>query len=193
VAFASIVEIIEPSPVRVEPPCPYFGRCGGCDFQQLAYQAQLDAKTEIIKDCLRRIGQLETVPDFQIIPAPNEWHYRSRAQWQYDSIRMRLGYFESGSNRVCDAAECAVLAPELQSQLERVRELMQQGGLSDDVRHLRAIAGDEEVSIVDDWGRSPVSEPPAVAGGQLAGSSSNAVDITRTITGEHYQLNAASF
>ena len=193
VAFASIVEIIEPSPVRVEPPCPYFGRCGGCDFQQLAYQAQLDAKTEIIKDCLRRIGQLETIPDFQIIPAPNEWHYRSRAQWQYDSIRMRLGYFESGSNRVCDVAECAVLAPELQSQLERVRELMQQGGLSDDVRHLRAIAGDEEVSIVDDWGRSPVSEPPAVAGGQLAGSSSNAVDITRTITGEHYQLNAASF
>src|SRR6185503_14256414 len=109
VAFASIVEIIEPSPVRVEPPCPYFGRCGGCDFQQLAYQAQLDAKTEIIKDCLRRIGHLETIPDFRIIPAPNEWHYRSRAQWQYDSIRMRLGYFESGSNRVCDVAECAVL------------------------------------------------------------------------------------
>ena len=54
VLFASIVEVITPSPVRIEPPCPYFGRCGGCDFQQLTYQAQLDAKVETIKDCLRR-------------------------------------------------------------------------------------------------------------------------------------------
>src|SRR5258707_1059795 len=43
VAFASIKEILEPSPVRVEPPCAYFGRCGGCDFQQLNYEAQLEA------------------------------------------------------------------------------------------------------------------------------------------------------
>jgi 23S rRNA (uracil1939-C5)-methyltransferase len=43
VSFASIEEIITPSPQRVEPPCPYFGRCGGCDFQQMNYQGQLDA------------------------------------------------------------------------------------------------------------------------------------------------------
>src|ERR1700716_3839284 len=47
VAYASIEEIITSSPVRVAPPCPYFGVCGGCDFQQLTYQAQLDAKVEI--------------------------------------------------------------------------------------------------------------------------------------------------
>src|SRR6266536_3436342 len=76
VAFASIEEIIEPSPERVEPPCPYFGRCGGCDFQQLNYQAQLAAKIEIIKDCLHRIGRIDSVPDVEIIAAPNEWHYR---------------------------------------------------------------------------------------------------------------------
>src|SRR6266851_2663276 len=56
VSFASIVEVIEPSKDRVEPPCPYFGRCGGCDFQQLTYEEQLNAKTAIIKDCLHRIG-----------------------------------------------------------------------------------------------------------------------------------------
>ncbi|HKP37712.1 MAG TPA: rRNA adenine N-6-methyltransferase family protein [Pyrinomonadaceae bacterium] len=175
VRFASIKEIIEPSPLRVEPPCPYFGRCGGCDFQQLNYQAQLDAKTEIIKDCLRRIGRLESIPHFELIPAPNEWYYRSRAQWQFDSIRKRLGYFESGSHRVCDVAECAVLAPDLETGLERVRARMQQNALPDDARHFRAIVGDAEVSIVDDRGRSPVH------------------DITRTINGERYHLNAASF
>ena len=60
VAFASIEEILEPSPERVQPPCPYFGRCGGCDFQQLNYQTQL----EIIKDCLHRIARIDNVPDF---------------------------------------------------------------------------------------------------------------------------------
>src|SRR5690349_5385124 len=56
VSFARLVEIITPGPNRVEPPCPYFGRCGGCDFQQLNYQAQLDVKVHILSDCLRRIG-----------------------------------------------------------------------------------------------------------------------------------------
>src|SRR5438128_6434140 len=121
VAFASIKEIIKPSPVRVEPPCKYFGRCGGCDFQQLNYEAQLKAKVEMVRDCLRRIGGIENPPDFQVTPAPNQWRYRSRAQWQYDSIRKRLGYFEAGSQRVCDVVDCAVLAPELQQTLSGLR------------------------------------------------------------------------
>src|SRR5215510_6635331 len=52
VAFASIAEILDPSPVRIAPLCPYFGRCGGCDLQQMNYAAQLDAKVEIVRDCL---------------------------------------------------------------------------------------------------------------------------------------------
>ena len=95
VAFASIEEIIEPSPVRVEPPCPYFGACGGCDFQQLNYQAQLDAKTEMIRDCLRRIAHIENLPEIAIHPAPKQWQYRARANWQFDPVTTRLGYFES--------------------------------------------------------------------------------------------------
>src|SRR5213080_4333070 len=65
VAFGRINEIVEASSDRVEPPCPYFGRCGGCDFQQLNYQAQLDAKVEMVRDCLRRIGGIENPPHFQ--------------------------------------------------------------------------------------------------------------------------------
>src|SRR2546421_8718288 len=143
VAFASIVEIIEPSTIRVEPPCPYFGRCGGCDFQQLTYQAQLDAKVEIIRDCLRRIRGIDNVPDFNITPAPNQWRYRSRAQWQYDPVRQRLGYFESASRRVCDVSECAVLVPELQETLETLRHKMREDLLPDDAKYFRAVAGDE--------------------------------------------------
>jgi len=185
VAFALIQEIITPSPQRVEPPCQYFGRCGGCDFQQLNYQAQLEAKVDIIKDCLHRIGRIENVPDLRITSAPNPWHYRTRAQWQYDSIRRRLGYFEAGSRHVCDVAECAVLAPELQQTLSELRARTSDGSLPEEARDFRAVAGDDGVSIAP-----PVrgSSPTAREGPGLT-----ARDVTRTIRGETYRLNAESF
>src|SRR2546423_6198738 len=82
VGFASVIEIIKPSPVRIEPPCPYFGRCGGCDFQQLTYEAQLNAKVEIIRDCLRRIARIENPLKIPIHPPPNQWQYPARAMLQ---------------------------------------------------------------------------------------------------------------
>ena len=185
VAFTSIVEILEPAPVRVEPPCPYFGRCGGCNFQQLSYQAQLDAKIEIIRDCLRRIAGIADLPPFDITPAPNEWHYRARAQWQYDSVRRRLGYFEANSHRVCDVAECAVLVPGLQSELESLREQMTQGELPDDARYFRAVVGDEGISVSAGGGERRRDTTPTVIGPSRG--------ITRTIRGERYHLNADSF
>jgi len=198
VAFALIEEVIEPSPQRVEPPCQYFGRCGGCDFQQLTYQAQLDAKVGIIKDCLHRIGSIENLPDFQITPAPNPWQYRTRAQWQYDAIRRKLGYFESGSRRVCDVAECAVLAPQLQQTLSVLRERMHDGSLSEEARDFRAVAGDEGVSIAPPVrGTSPTPGSPAGqpgwGGAFREGSDLTVREVTRTIQGETYRLNAESF
>src|SRR5712692_5301697 len=203
VSFALIQEIITPSPQRVEPPCSYFGRCGGCDFQQLNYQAQLEAKVEIIKDCLRRIGSIENIPDFQITPAPNPWRYRTRAQWQYDSIRKRLGYFESGTRRVCDVVECAVLAPELQQTLSGLREQMQDGSLADDARDFRAVVGDRDVSLSPTVrGTSPIvregsggrgTSPTVREGSDLRTQSEQVRDITRTVRGERYSFNAESF
>jgi 23S rRNA (uracil1939-C5)-methyltransferase len=187
VSFASIEEILTPSPLRVEPPCPYFGRCGGCDFQQMHYQAQLEAKAEIIKDCLRRLARIEDIPDFQITAAPNPWHYRSRAQWQYDSIRQTLGYFESGSRHVCDVAACAVLAPELENTLESLRARMQEGLLPDSARDFRAVVGDEGVSI------APSIRSPTREGSDSIKNSEEIRDITHTIHGETYRLNAESF
>jgi 23S rRNA (uracil1939-C5)-methyltransferase len=76
-AFAEIVEILEPSPDRVTPPCIYFGRCGGCDFQQMGYEAQLRAKTAIVRDCLKRIGKLDLAGEIETIGSPRPFGYRS--------------------------------------------------------------------------------------------------------------------
>src|SRR5215213_312671 len=58
-AFGEIEEVITPSARRIKPPCPYFGTCGGCDFQQMDYEAQVEAKVGIIQDCLHRIGKID--------------------------------------------------------------------------------------------------------------------------------------
>ncbi len=143
--FASIEEVVEPSSQRIEPPCPYFGRCGGCDFQQMNYEEQLRAKSDIVRDCLHRIARIE-VPDLKIIGSPNEWHYRARATWQRDPELQTIGYYERGSRNVCDVAECAVLVPGLQSALEAVR-VTPADQFPDELKHLDAVVGDSGVSM----------------------------------------------
>ncbi len=165
VSFASIVEVVEPSPARVEPPCPYFGRCGGCDFQQLSYAAQLDAKVEIIRDCLRRIARVDFAGEIPITPSPFVWNYRSRAQWQRDSLRQRLGYFERASHRVCDVAACPVLVPELEATLEALRGRMREGELPEELTEFQAVAGDEGASLAPPAPGLPTREVSRVIGG----------------------------
>lgn len=144
--FASITEVVSPSAVRIEPPCPYFGRCGGCDFQQLTYEAQLAAKAEIICDCLRRIAGLENVPDITVLPSPDPWRYRVRATWQIDQEQQTIGYYERGSRRVCDVADCAVLSPELQKTLERIRAT-EWDKFPRGLKHLDVVGGENGVSL----------------------------------------------
>ena len=147
VAFASIVEVIEPSLSRVTPRCGYFGRCGGCDFQQLNYETQLAAKVEIILDCLRRIARLDYSGDIPIIPSPTAFHYRSSAQWKYDPVTNRVGYFERGSHTICDVVDCPILVPALQNVLTNLRQRMLDGSLPEEVFEYEAVAGAEGVSI----------------------------------------------
>ena len=151
ISFASIVEVLSPSPLRVEPPCPYFGRCGGCDFQQLNYEAQLKAKSDIVKDCLHRITKLEPVPEIKVTPSPQQWHYRGRATWQFDSGQRAIGYYERGSRTVCDVADCAVLKPELQAVLEQVREV-DWSNVPVDLKHLEVTATEEHNSFSPEFG-----------------------------------------
>jgi 23S rRNA (uracil1939-C5)-methyltransferase len=175
VGFASVVEILEPSPIRIEPPCPYFGRCGGCDFQQLTYEVQLNAKVEIIRDCLHRIAKVEVPREIPMVPSPNQWRYRARANWQVDSVGKLLGYFERGSNLVCDVEYCAVLVPELQETLEKVRNEIFAGVITEHVRDIDAVVGDEDVSVA----------PP------LAGFKTDIV--SRRIGNETYYFSADAF
>ena len=119
-AFAEIEEIIEPGPARIDPPCPYVGTCGGCDFQQMTYAEQLEAKVGIIRDNLHRIGKVDYENEIPVIGSP-EFGYRLRAQWHIDTAKREIGYYERNSRNLVAIEHCPILMPELDEALQRLR------------------------------------------------------------------------
>ena len=173
IAFAEIIEVLEPAPARVDPPCQYFGTCGGCDFQQMTYAAQLDAKVAIVRDCLKRIAQIDWPGEILVVPSPQEYAYRSRAQWHVDPAAKRLGYLKRNSHEVVDVERCLVLVPELDDELRRLRGENAWENFWDETSRIDAAVGDNgEISIYSPDLVEPTNEiSSAVAGERFAYSA----------------------
>ena len=109
-AHARLVEILEPSPERVEPPCPYFGRCGGCHWQHVAYEAQLRYKQAIIRSQLERISGLPSVSVSAPMGMSEPWRYRNHMQFGARPDG-RLGLIASGGHRIVPIEHCLLMHP----------------------------------------------------------------------------------
>jgi 23S rRNA (uracil1939-C5)-methyltransferase len=75
--------VLEPGPVRVDAPCSHYPACGGCRFQDLAYEAQVEAKEAQVRDALQRIGGLGDLPLEPIMPAEAQCHYRNKFEYSF--------------------------------------------------------------------------------------------------------------
>jgi 23S rRNA (uracil1939-C5)-methyltransferase len=121
-ARAELVEILEPSPQRAEPPCPLYGVCGGCSLQHLSYEAQLAAKKDILSDCLSRLGGLRLEeplrPGIHVIAsAPLE--YRNRIQLHaFPAGRRQLGFLKRGLHEIVPVKDCPVAEPGIRKALK---------------------------------------------------------------------------
>jgi 23S rRNA (uracil1939-C5)-methyltransferase len=146
-AFAEIVDIIEPAPARTKPRCPYFGVCGGCNFQQLQYEAQMQAKVEIVRDCLSRIGKINYEREISIIGSPKPYEYRSRAQWHVDVRRRKIGYFQRNSHEIVDVEVCPILTTEMQAILTELRETIVWESFAAQIIEIEAAQGGQDVSV----------------------------------------------
>lgn len=116
------VGILSPSPLRTEPPCRFFGTCGGCQWQHVAYPAQLDWKRHILEELLNRVGKLDAVPVAPVIDPGMPWEYRARAQFKViGGARPCLGFYRRETNRVVDIDRCPLLDPRLNTLLHAIR------------------------------------------------------------------------
>ena len=119
-AQAEIVELVEPGPERTESPCPYYARCGGCDWMHIGAVEQSRARAAIVCEALRRIGGLEVLPPVEHVPSPMAFGYRARARVAY--APGQVGFRARGSHEVVDVERCAVLDAGTQQALTQLRE-----------------------------------------------------------------------
>lgn len=118
-AEAEVVDLKHSSTHRVEAPCPYFGRCGGCVYQHIDYAHQLEIKARQVRDVLQRIGKLKDVPMRPMIPSPSEYGYRNRITVHADAGV--IGYFRRDSHRLIEVERCPIAMDEVNRELAELR------------------------------------------------------------------------
>jgi tRNA/tmRNA/rRNA uracil-C5-methylase (TrmA/RlmC/RlmD family) len=125
-ARAKLLKVISQSPERVTPPCPYFGDCGGCQYQHIDYAAQLRIKHKQIVDLFSRVGKFSEALIDPVVPCPQQYGYRNRimirSQWDKTKQALNIGFLRAESRLVVDIEECKIAEPALNQEIQRVRQ-----------------------------------------------------------------------
>jgi 23S rRNA (uracil1939-C5)-methyltransferase len=135
-----VSQMVEASPDRVAAPCPYFEQCGGCHYQHISYERQLEFKAAILRETLQRIAKIELKPEIRL-HASLTWNYRNRTRLQVRTApEFALGYFRFGSHEFLPVRECPISSPLINRTMSRLLEL----------RGLQCPAAVEEVELFAD-------------------------------------------
>ncbi len=119
-AFGKIAALAEPSPARRQPDCPYYGRCGGCDFRHMSYEEELWAKRARVQDALTRIGGAEVTVE-EILGAEQPLHYRNKSIYPI-SPAGEVGFYRARSHQVVHVEHCLIQKPEADALAQAVRD-----------------------------------------------------------------------
>ena len=120
-AEAQVVEVLEPSPWRVEPPCSYYGQCTGCQWQHMDYQHQLEVKHEKVVDALKRVGGFDSVDVSQVVPSPKQYGYRNHARFTIGR-QGELGFVHRQSRRFVKIDRCMLMHDGINATLTELQD-----------------------------------------------------------------------
>ena len=143
------LKVLAAAPERVEAPCRYFGRCGGCHYQHFHAKDQSVAKREILRETLRRLGRISWDSEIPI-HAAHPWNYRNQAQFKVEGRAdggVNLGFFASESHRVVDLDACPILSPRLNAVLAALRAPEWSGRLGE-CREIEMLADDRDEEVM---------------------------------------------
>jgi 23S rRNA (uracil1939-C5)-methyltransferase/tRNA (uracil-5-)-methyltransferase len=126
---ADLIEVLTPSPQRIPPPCPSFGQCGGCQYQHMTMEAQLELKRQQVSELLLRLAHIDH-PVEPVIPSPQLWNYRSKITPHYPSAHSSvpheqtpIGFLRQGTrNQVIDIPNCLIAKDELNIAFQNKRQ-----------------------------------------------------------------------
>jgi 23S rRNA (uracil1939-C5)-methyltransferase len=145
-------ELVTPSPTRVAATCRHFGVCGGCHYQHIPYATQLEYKTEILRESLRRIGRIEWTGLITAHASP-PFGYRNRAQWKIRPVAgssgaASIGYFQSATTVLTPVEECPILSPRLTAVLDALRQLLADRALPSSIQEIEAFADSADARVL---------------------------------------------
>lgn len=172
-AEGEIARVLDPSEDRVEPECPYFGVCGGCHLQHVAYDRQLELKRTVVSDLLRRVGGFTDVSVHPTLPSPEPYGYRNSARF-LAGRRGDLGYTDWRCNAFMRVDECPIMAPPISASLPR----LQGRGRPGEPLRVRYSETTGEVVVWPPVGAPAAAEQPI---------------IRYELLGEIFQVSATSF
>ena len=121
-----VTRIVETSSERVEARCPYFQHCGGCHYQHIPYERQIEFKAQILRETFERVGKIALKGEIRVHPSP-AWNYRNRTRLQVRvAPEFALGYYRFGSREFLPVRECPISSPLINRVIARLTDL---GGL----------------------------------------------------------------
>jgi len=219
-ARAKADAILDPSPHRVGPECPYFGQCGGCHYQHTSYEHQLEIKKQILNETLRRIAKVDLSIEIAVHPSP-PWNYRNRSRLQVQiAPSFSAGYFKMGSHQLLAVEQCPISSPLInrgiavlwqsgraQKVPKGLREVEFFANASDTQVLIEAYCGpDSRRSTVRTWAEELKTSMPEVGGVVVFRESdkgpAHAADKLLTVGADHltyetaraqYKVSAGSF
>jgi 23S rRNA (uracil1939-C5)-methyltransferase len=147
-ARARAEAIVEPSPHRVEPGCPYFGQCGGCQYQHTSYEHQLEIKKEILRETLRRIAKMELECEIQVHPSP-PWNYRNRSRLQVQTDpQFATGYFRMGSHELLPVEACPISSALINRGIAALWQLGRADKVPTGIREIEFFANADDTQLL---------------------------------------------
>jgi len=164
-ARARAGKILEASPHRVAPACPYFGECGGCHYQHADYEHQLEIKSAILRETLRRVGKIELAQEIRAHPSP-PWNYRNRTRLRVRTRPFVLGYNRLGSNELLPVEQCPISSRLINKAITTLWQMGKSGGVSHHITEIELFANAEDNQLMAEL---TVHEPGRPGGAGVPG------------------------
>ncbi len=146
-ARARAVKILEASPQRVQPGCPYFGQCGGCHYQHAGYEHQLQIKSAILRETFRRVAKLELDQEIRVHASP-PWNYRNRTRLRLHARPFMLGYNRMGSSELLAIEQCPISSPLINRAIAALWELGRADKVSADATEIEFFANAADTQLL---------------------------------------------
>ncbi len=141
---AKLLNVIDASEARVDPPCPVYGRCGGCHYQHLEPDMQVEHKKRILAESLQRIGKLTPPAEIQSLAA-EPWAYRNRIQVHFEGRKM--GFRAAGSHQLVPIETCPIASPLLQKALAALQARLRDHRFPDFLEEVELFSNEEQVQF----------------------------------------------